>query len=169
MSNNRVTRRQFLNYSLMGVGGFMAAGMLLPMARFAIDPLLQVKADGEFVVTSKKAAELTEEPVRVDFTFEQVDAWYKADTTNSAWIYKEGDEIIALSPVCKHLGCTVNWAGDPTQPDRFFCACHTGRYEKTGVNVPGTPPTAPLDMYEVVVNDEGFIALGKKITNTHKK
>ena len=36
--------------------------------------------------------------------------------TNAAWVYKEGDEIIALSPVCKHLGCTVNWEGDPDAP-----------------------------------------------------
>ena len=165
MSKNRVTRRQFLNYSLMGVGGFMAAGMLMPMVRFAVDPLLQTKVDGDFIVTSKKASELTEEPVRVDFTFEQVDAWYKADTKDSAWIYKEGDEIIALSPSCKHLGCTVNWAGDPEQPNRFFCACHAGRYEKSGKNVKGTPPTASLDLFEVVVNEDGYITLGKKIAN----
>jgi menaquinol-cytochrome c reductase iron-sulfur subunit len=167
MSNNRVTRRQFLNYSLLGVGGFMAAGMLLPMARFAVDPLLQVKAEGEFVKTAQKASELTDEPVRVDFTFEQVDAWYKADTTDSAWIYKEGEEIIALSPKCKHLGCTVSWAGDPTQPDRFFCACHAGRYEKNGVNVPKTPPTAALDMFQVEISEDGYIMLGKKFDNTH--
>ena len=37
MSNNRVSRRQFLSYTLTGVGGFMAAGMLMPMLRFAID------------------------------------------------------------------------------------------------------------------------------------
>ena len=165
MSKNRVTRRQFLNYSLMGVGGFMAAGVLMPMVRFAVDPLLQTKEAGEFIVTSKKASELTEEPVRVDFTFEQVDAWYKADTTDSAWIYKNGDEIIALSPLCKHLGCTVNWAGDSKEPNRFFCACHAGRYEKNGVNVPNTPPTGALDMFEVVVNEEGYITLGKKIKN----
>ena len=168
MSNNRVTRRQFLNYSLLGVGGFMAAGMLMPMVRFAVDPLLQTKEAGDFVVTSKKASDLTEDPVRVDFSYEQVDAWYKAETTDSAWIYKEGDDIIALSPVCKHLGCTVSWQGDPEEPTRFFCACHSGRYEKSGVNVPKTPPTAPLDMFEVEVNEDGFIMLGKKIPNTHK-
>lgn len=151
----------------MGVGGFMAAGLVLPMARFAIDPLLKVKAEADFVVTSLKESDLTDEPQRVDFSYLQQDAWYKADTTESAWVYKEGNEIIALSPVCKHLGCTVNWAGDPTQPERFFCACHAGRYEKNGVNVQGTPPTAALDMYLVEVTEDGFISLGKKIANTH--
>ncbi len=35
---HRVSRRQFLNYTLTGVGGFMAAGILMPMTRFALDP-----------------------------------------------------------------------------------------------------------------------------------
>lgn len=165
MSNNRVSRRQFLSYSIMGVGGFMAAGMLMPMVRFAIDPALQVKAEGDFVQTSQKIADLSEVPTKVDFTFEQVDAWYKSDVTDSAWVYLDGDTVIALSPVCKHLGCTVNWAGDPAEPNQFFCACHAGRYEKNGNNVPGTPPTGPLDEYEVAEKD-GFLLLGKKIANT---
>ncbi len=32
-----ISRRQFLNYTLTGVGGFMAASMLMPMVRFALD------------------------------------------------------------------------------------------------------------------------------------
>ncbi|WP_431029699.1 ubiquinol-cytochrome c reductase iron-sulfur subunit [Lysinibacillus sp. LZ02] len=164
MSNNRVTRRQFLTYTITGVGGFMAAGMLMPMVRFAVDPLLQTKEEGDFILTGQKIADLTDQPVKVDFSFEQVDAWYKSEVTDAAWVYKEGDTVVALSPVCKHLGCTVNWAGDPEQPTRFFCACHAGRYEKNGVNVPGTPPTAALDQYEVSEKD-GFLMLGKKIAN----
>lgn len=165
MSNNRVTRRQFLNYTLTGVGGFMAAGVLMPMVRFAIDPVLQTKAESDFVLTSQKIADITEEPTKVDFTFEQTDAWYKSDVTEAAWVYKSGDQIVALSPVCKHLGCTVNWASDPAHADQFFCACHAGRYEKTGKNVAGTPPLGPLDEYEVAEKD-GYLLLGKKIANT---
>ena len=55
---------------------------------------------------------MTEEPVKVDFSYEQVDAWYKSQVTDVAWVYKSGDQIIALSPVCKHLGCMVDWNGD---------------------------------------------------------
>ena len=165
MSNNRVTRRQFLTYTITGVGGFMAAGMLMPMVRFAIDPVLQTKAEGDFILTGQKVADLTEVPTKVDFSFEQVDAWYKAETTESAWVYKEGDQIIALSPVCKHLGCVVNWEGDPTLKNEFFCACHAGRYEKTGVNIPGTPPTGALDQFEVSEKD-GYLMLGKKFANS---
>ena len=164
MSNNRVSRRQFLNYTLTGVGGFMAAGVLMPMLRFAIDPVLQNNEGGDFVLTSQKIADLTETPVKVDFTFEQIDAWYKSDVTNAAWVYKKGDHIIALSPSCKHLGCTVNWGGDTAHPDQFFCPCHQGRYKQNGGNIAGTPPLGPLDEFEVSEKD-GFLMIGNTVAN----
>ncbi|MFD2829343.1 ubiquinol-cytochrome c reductase iron-sulfur subunit [Corticicoccus populi] len=162
--SQKVTRRQFLNYSLMGVGSFMAAGMLLPMGRFALDPLFKDSSEGSMVTTSVTADEITEEPTKVDFTFEQQDAWYTSEVTDFAWVYREGDEIIALSPVCKHLGCTVTWAADAANPERFFCPCHNGLYEKNGQNVPGTPPLGPLDQFEVGVSD-GFITIGQVFEN----
>lgn len=165
MSNNRVSRRQFLSYTLTGVGGFMAAGMLMPMVRFALDPVLQQHDGGDFVPTSQKIADITETPVKVDFTFEQVDAWYKADVTNTAWVYKDGDKIIAISPVCKHLGCMVDWEHKDGHKNQFYCPCHAGRYEKNGANIAGTPPLGPLDEYEVQEKD-GYLLLGPTKANT---
>ncbi|MCZ2259453.1 QcrA and Rieske domain-containing protein [Sporosarcina sp. G11-34] len=166
MSKSRVSRRQFLSYTLMGTGGFMASAMLMPMVRFAIDPVLQQTSGGDFIPTKQKAADLTEIPVRVDYTVkDRKDGWYKSDVSNTAWVYKDGETIIALSPVCKHLGCTVNWAGDESHPSQFFCPCHQGRYEKNGDNVPGTPPIGPLDEYEHQIVD-GFVYLGGTKPNT---
>ncbi len=160
MSKNSVTRRQFLSYTLTGVGGFMAAGMVLPMVRFALDPVLKAEASGDFIMTDKKIADITTEPVRVDFSYEQKDAWYTSEVTEMAWVYKNDDgEIVALSPICKHLGCTVNWNGSDKHPDMFFCPCHDGFYTKDGDNVPGTPPRGPLDAYPVKEKD-GFLMLG---------
>lgn len=165
MSKNPVTRRQFLSYTLTGVGGFMAAGMVMPMLRFAIDPVLQAKASGDFIMTDKKIADITDVPVRVDYQYDQVDAWYESKVTNSAWVYKnEEGKIVALSPVCKHLGCTVNWEGSKEHPDMFYCPCHGGLYEKNGKNVPGTPPRGPLDAYPTQEKD-GFLMLGSPVEN----
>ncbi|WP_075982119.1 QcrA and Rieske domain-containing protein [Bacillus massilinigeriensis] len=162
MSKQRVSRRQFLNYTLTGVGGFMAAGMLMPMVRFAVDPVLKADASGDFVTTDKKISDITAEPTRVDFTFTQVDAWYESDVTSTAWVYKsDNGDIVALSPVCKHLGCTVNWNEDKANPEHFYCPCHGGLYTKDGTNVAGTPPIAPLDVYPLKEVD-GFLALGRK-------
>ncbi|MBP3040434.1 ubiquinol-cytochrome c reductase iron-sulfur subunit [Bacillaceae bacterium Marseille-Q3522] len=161
MSKQRVSRRQFLNYTLTGVGGFMAAGMLTPMLGFAIDPVLRHSGESDLIATKLKIADLTNEPVRVDFSFAQKDAWYESEVSNTAWVYKdENGEIVALSPVCKHLGCVVDWNTDKKNPNRFYCPCHGGLYEKDGINVQGTPPVAPLDVYQTSEKD-GFLYLGK--------
>ncbi|MDG5787580.1 ubiquinol-cytochrome c reductase iron-sulfur subunit [Evansella sp. AB-P1] len=145
----------------MGVGGFMAAGMISPMVRFALDPALE--AGGEIdLVQVATVDELTDEPQRFDFSVEVEDAWYTSEQSRTAWIYREGDEIIALSPTCTHLGCTVGWDTNEEHPNQFFCPCHLGRFEKDGTNVPDTPPTRPLDVYEMEIQD-GAIYLGRPI------
>lgn len=49
----------------------------------------------------------------------------------------------ALSLICTHAGCTVNYTGSG-----FYCPCHGGRYNNTGA-VTGGPPPAPLTKYTV--------------------
>lgn len=160
----QVSRRQFLNYSLTGLGGFMAAGMLAPMLRFAVDPVLQKDdAEGDYANIGLSVDDITDEPTRVDWEVEQEDGWYTSEVERTAWVFKdENDDIQAFSPICKHLGCFVSWEGNPDYPDEFFCPCHNGRYYKDGTNVPGTPPLAPLDVYEQKV-DNGMLYLGEPI------
>ncbi|WP_214480032.1 ubiquinol-cytochrome c reductase iron-sulfur subunit [Bacillus sp. SM2101] len=158
--NHRVSRRQFLNYTLTGVGGFMAAGMLMPMVRFAVDPVLRPSEEQEMLPVAQ-VTDLTNAPQSYSFKVDQVDAWYESEVPYTAWVYKdEKDEIVALSPICKHLGCVVDWNTDDSNPNHFFCPCHLGLYTKDGTNVPGTPPLAPLDVYDFKVED-GTLYLGK--------
>lgn len=164
-NNKGVSRRQFLNYCLTGVGGFLAAGMLAPMVKFAIDPALQKAGAEGGKVPVASLSEITEEPKSISFKKKIVDVWTgEQETPFTAWVYKQGDQVIALSPICKHLGCTVNWNGDEKHKEQFFCPCHLGRYEKNGKNVPGTPPMKPLDQYEVEVKD-GKVLLGEVKAN----
>lgn len=164
---DEVTRRQFLTYTLTGVGGFMAAGMLMPMVRFAIDPILE-KGGEQDMVSVVEVSKITKEPQRFDFTVHQIDGWYESDVSQSAWVYKtDSDKIVALSPVCKHLGCTIDWGTDPAHPNQFYCPCHGGRYEKNGLNIKGTPPLGPLDLYKQEVKD-GMLYLGKVKPNPVK-
>ena len=58
----KVTRRQFLSYTIMGVGGFMAAATVMPMLRFAADPVLQAKEEGELINTKFPVSNITNEP-----------------------------------------------------------------------------------------------------------
>ncbi len=80
--------------------------------------------------------------------------------------------IVVYDGKCKHLGCTIGWNGDLggslDVPDydedgfndgRVLCPCHQGQYDiyNLALNVPGTPPPAPLNVIEFDVkgwNDE---------------
>nr|WP_254121075.1 ubiquinol-cytochrome c reductase iron-sulfur subunit [Shouchella clausii] len=145
--DHKVSRRQFLSYTLTGVGGFMAAGMLMPMIRFALDPALKAGAESDMQLVCE-LDDLTDVPQRFTWSFTQVDSWYESQVEHEAYIYLDGDKVVALSSVCTHLGCTVSYNEDASE---FQCPCHGGRFEEDGTNIAGTPPTRPLDVYEVVV------------------
>jgi len=55
------------------------------------------------------------------------------------FIVNNGNEIFALSPVCTHLGCLVNWN---RHKQRFLCPCHGGQYDMNGNVVEGPPPSS---------------------------
>lgn len=61
----------------------------------------------------------------------------------------EDGTLTALSLLCTHTGCTVDW-----QPDveRYHCPCHEGLYDASGEVLAGPPPR-PLR--EVPVRLEG--------------
>lgn len=157
----QVSRREFLNYTLTGVGGFMAAGIVVPMLRMAIDPVLQPSTSGDLVNVGLSVDEITSDPQRVEWNVDQVDGWYESSVTKVAWVFEDDNgDIIAHSPICKHLGCFVTWEGSDDHPNEYFCPCHNGRYYKDGTNVPNTPPLAPLDEYEQKV-ENGILFLGE--------
>ena len=64
----------------------------------------------------------------------------------------EPEDFIALSSVCPHLGCQVNWE---QQNDRFFCPCHNGVFDSKGNPQEGPPADAnqPLARYPLMIED----------------
>ncbi len=158
-----MSRRQFLNYTLGGTGGFLIGIPLVWNLRFAIDPLLQAKSQSNYVKVAE-VSEITSTPTRFKFQVEQVDGWYYSKPEMEAWIAKAPDgTIYALSPKCKHLGCVVSWAPEGQAPNEFYCPCHGARYTIDGKEL--AVASAPLDEYEVMLQD-GFVYLGPIKANT---
>jgi nitrite reductase/ring-hydroxylating ferredoxin subunit len=64
----------------------------------------------------------------------------------------DGDDFIALSSVCPHLGCQVRWEA---QNNRFYCPCHNGVFDPSGVATGGPPGEAgqSLSRYELRVEN----------------
>ena len=57
----------------------------------------------------------------------------------------EAGELRAFSAKCTHLDCIVQYKPDAK---RFFCACHEGYFDDTGLNIAGPPPR-PLDLFAI--------------------
>ena len=76
------------------------------------------------------------------------------ETINITRLARDGgsDDFIALSSTCPHLGCQVRWEA---QNDRFFCPCHNGVFDPSGVATGGPPGEAgqSLPRYELKVAD----------------
>lgn len=86
------------------------------------------------------------------------------NTAQFALAHPDGEHTILLyDGKCKHLGCTVGFlANKPASKDiadynedgfndgGVLCPCHQGQYDiyDLAVNIPGTPPPAPLNVIE---------------------
>jgi cytochrome b6-f complex iron-sulfur subunit len=77
---------------------------------------------------------------------------FKFGAAPAMLIHHKDGRWIAMTAVCTHLGCTVQY--EP-EADRIHCACHGGVYNAyTGANVSGPPPK-PLKLFKVDVTDTG--------------
>ncbi|MCH7474869.1 MAG: Rieske (2Fe-2S) protein [Gemmatimonadetes bacterium] len=65
----------------------------------------------------------------------------------------EGGGYSVVSPVCKHLGCTVD-----VQGRRLLCPCHGSMYGRDGRVLRG-PTQAPLDRFPAEVSSDGVITI----------
>lgn len=70
-------------------------------------------------------------------------------------VRRQNGELVALSAVCTHLGCIVQWQKDRQD---FLCPCHAGRYTEDGAVISGPPPRPLLKLPVTVAN--GNIIVG---------
>jgi cytochrome b6-f complex iron-sulfur subunit len=68
-------------------------------------------------------------------------------------IHTKEKGYIALSRVCTHLGCLVNF---DKAKQIFICPCHGGTFDLDG-NVISGPPPLPLPKFAVKVSDSNIV------------
>lgn len=66
---------------------------------------------------------------------------------------QDDGSFAALSPICTHLGCTVEIEGE-----RLVCPCHGSTYDRTGVVLRG-PAQERLARYPTSVSPDGVITI----------
>ena len=138
------TRRFFLAAASVAGMGY-AAALAYPVYRYLASPSeMALSAAAVTEVTLKDAQKLPAGSVLM----------FKFGTSPAMLIHHADNTWVALTAVCTHLGCTVQY--EPAPLDRIHCACHGGVYNaRTGANVSGPPPK-PLKLFKVAVNDTGI-------------
>jgi menaquinol-cytochrome c reductase iron-sulfur subunit len=75
--------------------------------------------------------------------------WAGVTAKTAAWLRREeGEQFIAFSINCTHLGCPVRWL---PEAKLFMCPCHGGVYYSNGTVASGPPPK-PLPRYPVRIH-----------------
>ena len=70
------------------------------------------------------------------------------------YVLAQGDgAFTALSPICTHLGCTVDIQGV-----RLVCPCHGSTYDRTGLVLQG-PAERPLARYATRLTSDGVLTI----------
>ena len=72
--------------------------------------------------------------------------------------------FVSYSAICTHLGCTVSWVKNPSNPDASFteCFCHNSMFDPAkGAKVIGGPAPIPLAQIGIKVQgDSVFFTSG---------
>jgi cytochrome b6-f complex iron-sulfur subunit len=134
------TRRAFV--AAAGAAGVCyAAALGYPVYRYLASP-------GEMAAENAKVTEVTVPDGRKLPPGQA--KMFKFGSSPAMLIHHDDGAWTALTAVCTHLGCTVQYEADQ---HRIHCACHGGVYNPyTGANVSGPPPK-PLKLYKVEVTD----------------
>jgi Rieske Fe-S protein len=76
------------------------------------------------------------------------------DAVNPVYVLAHGDgTFTALSPICTHLGCTVEIEGA-----RLVCPCHGSTYDRSGRVLQGPAPL-PLTRYQTRMSPNGVLTI----------
>ncbi len=140
-------RREFLSWLLKPAYAVLGLGVLAAL------PYFYRTGAGDIKTTFVKTIDEDDLPrlgvKTVEFSFRGF--------THKAFIVRKNRELFVLSPICSHLGCSVNWN---YLNNEFDCPCHGGRYDMAG-NVIGGPPPKPLTRLPHVVRN-GFFYIGTR-------
>ena len=155
MAESQQSRRGFLAIATMAIGGVIGAVMAIPLLRYLFYPVGRrvVSSAGEpIAVLDEKALAPGGQPVRVQVVASNIrNAWAVADNVplGSAWLRKkENGEIEALSAVCPHLGCAIDFDQNAST---YKCPCHKSAFAMDGSKMSG-PAKRGLDPLPTTVD-----------------
>jgi cytochrome b6-f complex iron-sulfur subunit len=123
------SKRKFISLCLGGIAALAAVGVAAvtyPVFRYYLVPKAGSDGTGKITILLKDIA-------AGDAKFFE----YKGSA--AVLVKKQDGGLVALSAVCPHLGCIVQW--EKGRQD-FLCPCHAGYFTQDGDVISGPPPRA---------------------------
>lgn len=158
-TSSDVPRRSFVSSILAGVMGLVAvAAATVPGLAVLLDPLRKKSdsADGNWIRVASLAQIPADGKPHQFKVIEQEprDQWnlYDPQPVGAVFLTRSSEttDPVALSSICPHLGCAVDYNAKKNQ---IICPCHNGVFEVDGQQAP-TSTVSPrnLDPLEVRVD-----------------
>ncbi len=132
--SGKVSRRRFLDWFIGTSGGALFISVLYPVARYLIPPEIEESA--------ARSVALAVRPEDVKPNSGQI---FRFGNQPGILVRTPTGDLRALSAVCTHLACIVQYRADLSH---IWCACHNGHFDLNGKNI-GGPPPKPLEQYAV--------------------
>ena len=132
-------RRNFLKSLLAFLGATALVSFSYPLLRFLAPPGGEAKT--QKITISKKEIPIGEAKAII------------VNNVPALLINRSDKGYIALSRVCTHLGCLVEY---DRGKHRLICPCHAGIYDLEGSVVSGPPP-APLAKIALRVDGDNIV------------
>ncbi len=144
-------RRSFLAGLLAAGSAAVGALLAVPLVRFTLHPVLARTTEKLWSeVGSVDEFQNIDAPVKKLVTIEQRDGWRKTIAEKPVYVTKGATgELVVLSAVCTHLGCTVPWV---EKEKKFICPCHLGTFAPDGKLLAGPSPR-DMDRLETKIED----------------
>lgn len=139
------SRRKFISVCLGGVAALAVAGfaaVVYPVFRYYLVPPTDNNSKGKITIPLKDI-------VADDAKF------FEYNGAAAVLVKKLDGGLVALSAVCPHLGCIVQWEKERQD---FLCPCHAGYFTPDGEVISGPPPRALARIPFSVTN--GAVTIG---------
>lgn len=135
------SRRKFLGLCLGGVAAAATGAVIYPVYQY-LAPQAGNSSGKKVVIPEKDVPEGEAK-------------FFEFAGASAVLVRTRQGGLIALSAVCTHLGCIVQWEKNKQE---FLCPCHGGLYTAEGTVISGPPPK-PLAKLPFIV-ENGNITIG---------
>lgn len=145
------SRRSYLGWLIGLCTAGVGAVLCVPLVRFTLYPLRTRTTEVRWSDAGAfRDFESISIPVQRSITVEQIDGWRKTVSEKVVYVSKSSrGQLQALSAVCPHLGCSVQWRDSKHE---FECPCHAASFGPDGSRL-GGPAPRPMDSLETEIQN----------------